>query len=366
MDERKSLPVLGKTYHVGEDFTDIVDGLRAIDEVIHFLDFDCGDRLGHALVLGVDPEEWYKQKRYSISVNIQDYLDNLAWLYHAINHFSITGFDSLKVRIVKDFEYRFRIVYRNSINDENIKQLMKRARSGVYEHTNEDHDRYHEHTCHFDIMDYYRSWTLRGDDPSCYIKGFFEKPIGYRTMVPEERCKVNANFPQSYDDRYVPEYSLLTYLYHFDAHVRKEGSREIVVEISDDYVKAVKCVQLKMRERIARRGISVETNPTSNVLIGTFREYEKHPILTFYNRGLPVTEDEESECAQLQISINTDDSGVFYTDLETEYALMARATEQIEDQDGHIRFKKNDVYTWLDNIRIMGNEQSFRNSDTDS
>ena len=45
------------TYHVGEDFLDILDGLRAIDEAILFLNLRCGDRLGHALALGVDIDE---------------------------------------------------------------------------------------------------------------------------------------------------------------------------------------------------------------------------------------------------------------------------------------------------------------------
>ena len=39
---KRSVPALGKTYHVGEDFLDVVDGLRAIDEVIHFLDLGRG------------------------------------------------------------------------------------------------------------------------------------------------------------------------------------------------------------------------------------------------------------------------------------------------------------------------------------
>lgn len=54
---------LGRTYHVGEDFLDIVDGLRAIDEVIQFLDFSHGDRLGHALALGISPSDYYKFKK---------------------------------------------------------------------------------------------------------------------------------------------------------------------------------------------------------------------------------------------------------------------------------------------------------------
>lgn len=45
---------LGFTYHVGEDFMDVVDGLRAIDEAVLFLNLSAGDRMGHALALEKD------------------------------------------------------------------------------------------------------------------------------------------------------------------------------------------------------------------------------------------------------------------------------------------------------------------------
>lgn len=360
LEEKQQLPALGKTYHVGEDFSDIVDGLRAIDEVINFLDFDCGDRLGHAIVLGINVEDWYEQKNREISLSVQDYLDNLAWLYHALNRIAASEYGSLKERIIRDFEYWFRIVYRNNIDDQKVKHLMSCARAEWYDKTDEDHKRYHEHICHFDIMTYYRAWMLRGDDPSCYANGYFQKPSGSSLMIPEERAKVCSNYPPRYEDRYISEYSLLNYLYQFHDRVRREGARKIKVDIPGEYIRAVKAVQIDMRYQIVKRGISIETNPTSNVLIGTFRKYEKHPILSFYNRGLMVSEQEEQECAQLQVSINTDDSGVFYTDLETEYALLARSVEQIVDKSEHTRFKKTDIYTWLDNIRMMGNEQTFR------
>lgn len=360
LDEMERMPALGKTFHVGEDFSDIVNGLRAIDEVINFLDFDCGDRLGHAIVLGVDVEEWYARRQRAVYVSVQERIDDLAWLYHALTHFSVPNMDSLKERLNRDFEYWFRVVYRNSIKDEHIKNLMESARRNWYDHTDEDHGRYQEHTCHFDILDYYRAWTLRGDDPECYIDGFFKKPLGIARMISEENAKVSANYPLRYDDRYIPEYSLLNYLYQFDDRVYREGARKIKVDITEEYIRAVKAIQVEMRYRIAKKGIAIETNPTSNVLIGTFRKYEKHPILAFYNRGLPVNDEEEQECAQIQVSINTDDRGVFYTDLETEYALLAHSVEQIVDENDKPRFKKTDIYAWLDNIREMGNDQSFR------
>lgn len=359
IEEKQLLPALGKTYHVGEEFPDIVNGLRAIDEVINFLDFGYGDRIGHAIVLGVDVEDWYEQRRREITVSVQDYLDDLAWLYHALSHFSIECTVSLRERIVRDFEYWFRIVYRNSIEESHIQALMSSAERW-YGHTKEDHERYQKHPCHFDIMDYYRAWTLRGDDPQYYIDGYFKKPSGSSLLIPEKTAGICTDFPSSYEDRYIPEYSLLNYLYQFDAQVRKKGARKIKVDLSEEYIHAVKAVQIEMRYCIARRGIAIETNPTSNVLIGSFRKYEEHPILSFNNRGLHVGDKEEQECAQLQVSINTDDKGVFYTDLETEYAMLAWSVEQIMDENAKPRFKKTDVYAWLNNIREMGNHQTFR------
>ena len=360
-EEEKWLPHLRKTYHVGEDFLDVVDGLRAIDEAIRFLQLDCGDRLGHAIALGVDVKDWYESKHYTISLPVQDYLDNLAWLYHSLMHFSVLGIEGLKERIKADFDYWFRHVYSNFISDWQVDRIMRNA-VNTYQKTHEDGGRYTlKKQLTFDIMDYYRAWSLRGDDPSCYADGYFKNPDSAYDFIPVEACKVNHTFPVHYEDRYVAEHSILNYYYYFDGNVRKEGEQQIKVNITKEYVQAVKAIQGEMRSFVARRGISIETNPTSNVLIGTFRKYEKHPILNFYNRGLPVEEEEERDCAQLQVSINTDDAGVFYTSLEMEYALLASSVEQLKGADDKPRFKKQDVYTWIDHIRVMGNEQSFQN-----
>ena len=108
---RKYIPQLRVTYHVGEDFLDVADGLRAIDEAINFLDMDCGDRLGHALALGIDVEEWYKSKNNYILLPQQDYLDNLVWIYNRLIQFNIQGMDALKDEIQKKYERYFYEMY---------------------------------------------------------------------------------------------------------------------------------------------------------------------------------------------------------------------------------------------------------------
>ena len=62
MEGIKKLPQLRATYHVGEDFLDVADGLRAIDEVINFLNLSYGDRLGHALALGIDVKRCMRKR----------------------------------------------------------------------------------------------------------------------------------------------------------------------------------------------------------------------------------------------------------------------------------------------------------------
>lgn len=73
---------LGMTYHVGEDYLDVVDGLRAVDELIHYMQFRNGDRLGHAMVLGIDANAYYSRAHYNIILPKQVLLDNIVWLYY--------------------------------------------------------------------------------------------------------------------------------------------------------------------------------------------------------------------------------------------------------------------------------------------
>ncbi len=65
------------------------------------------------------------------------------------------------------------------------------------------------------------------------------------------------------------------------------------------------------------------------------------------------------ECPQINVSINTDNAGVFATTLYNEHTLMAYALENKKNMDGTYVYKKDMVYEWIDHIREMGNMQSF-------
>lgn len=358
----KRIPQLRITYHVGEDFLDIVDGLRAIDEAINFINMECGDRLGHVLALGVDVEEWYRSKNYHILISQQDYLDNIVWLYQRIIQFQLTGFDDLKSYLERKFSDYFEIIYGANMLSKDIEAILrnweaetkkKGKRHLFYSRTRTDGNR----IITFDIHQYYHAWKLRGDHPKLYEKGYFswEEDIDERN-----NSYVNSKFPKAFAIRDTPEIFLLNYYYHFNNLVWEEGERKIEITIKPSYIRGVKAVQKEMQNRIARRGLAIETNPSSNYLIGTFKSYEKHPIVTFYNQGLTTDAAELNDCPQLYVSINTDDKGVFSTSLENEYALMAKALENETDENGNPKYKKIMVYNWIDSVRKMGNEQSFQ------
>ena len=77
-----------------------------------------------------------------------------------------------------------------------------------------------------------------------------------------------------------------------------------------------------------------------------------------------MTYDKEKleDCPQLSVSINTDDQGVFVTSLENEYALLASALENVKNKEGEYVYNKNGIYAWIDDVRKMGNAQSFANT----
>lgn len=352
--ERDELPQLRVTYHAGEDFLDLADGLRAIDEAVNFLNMDCGDRLGHALALGVDVEDWYQSKNNMILISQQDFLDNLVWIYNRIIQFNITHVDNLKDYIEKKYNYFFYKIYGNHMNYAVIDNILHHAgekygRMGII--TSFHNDRFR-----FDISQYYNAWKLRGDDPEIYSHGyFFWKETGDLWTS----SAVNKVFPKNMEIRYVPEVFILNYYYHFNNDVRREGNKRIQVKVRPFYVQGVKKIQMEMQKRIGRRGIGIETNPSSNYLIGTFKSYEKHPIITFYNKDITFDQEKLNSCPQLSVSVNTDDMGVFSTSVENEYALLANALENAVDKEGNLLYNKSMVYKWIDSVREMGNEQSF-------
>lgn len=316
-----------RTYHVGEDWLDIVDGLRAIDEALLFLEMGKGDRLGHATVLGIDVRAWYKKKRNSIRLPLHDYLDNVVWFYHKLIDFNIPNCETLKGHLLREYDRCFKKTY--------SKEILKK-------------------TAYYGIDVYYEAWKLRGDSPELYYEGEYNKQ--YQYLLPHW---INEAVSNGEEIRNSPAAIDLLYNYHYRAELRSASNMSEEVDIPDFYIDGVEQIQRMMQRYIAQKGIFVEANPSSNLLISTMDKYEDHPITNLYNLGLTWDSKELRKCPQIHVSINTDDKGVFHTSLENEYALMGCALEQMQDKHGGQKYQKQMVYEWMERIRENGIQQSF-------
>jgi len=325
-----AMPRIHATYHAGEDFPDIVDGLRAIDEAIKFLDLGEGDRIGHALALGIDAFDYYTYKHNNLLLPKQNLLDNYSWFLSRIVKYGLNEFRPIEAKIKHDFDVLFHEIY-HEVKDRDGNNLR------------------------FDPMIYYQAWTLRGDHPDLYVRCEYRDERENLTLYDKY---TRSNYPNAVIRKNV---HILDYLcaYQYNKNVKKIGSEITEFNITPDYIKAVAAIQKAMQFEIAAKHIAIECNPSSNVLIGTFKRYDKHPIVNFFNLGLTNNND---DCPQLIVSINTDDQGVFNTYLENEYALMAKALEKAKDKDGNPMYKSAMIHDWLERIREMGLEMSFKDN----
>lgn len=351
-----TVPQLQMTYHVGEDFQSLVDGLRAIEEAIMFFNLNCGSRLGHALALGEDPDEYYEGKKNCILITQQDYLDNLVWVYYRIKRFSLIGYEDLLLNIEQEYNKYFRLIYGDAVSDEFFEAVIREA-GKYFQRSNERVSKGYSNThFNFRISEYYSAWQLRGDDPECYKNGYFKDTEDFSEW---KRFSVNKECPRDYRIRYNPECAYLYFLYHYNPHVKNEGRKTIEVQISHKMIKCIKEIQREMQFWISKRGIGIEVNPSSNFFIGTFDRYDKHPVFKLYNIGLTGSETKLNECPQIPVCINTDDQGIFSTYLENEYALIALALEKAKDENGKNLYNRMFIYQWIENIRKLGLQLSF-------
>lgn len=334
---------LNITYHVGEDFLDVADGLRAVEEALIFLGLRNGDRLGHALALGTDVRKYYRKRYDTICESKQVILDNMAWLHHKcvrlIGYCPLCGY--LEMMFHKYFREMFNV--RTSKNSNLITEIFSEPDEGIRELDN--------------VETYYLSWLLRGNSPTFGAdlepsvleniadpieKQWAKSALNHHKGV-EMACR-NANARELCDRYHSQELA---------AKSNDVDSFTIPSDYRDEYYMLLERIQEDLLRKIEKRHIAIECNPSSNYKIGEIDRYDQHPILRFFNFAM----DTPYVPHNIAVSINTDDQGVFSTSLEREYSLMALALERNEIE-GH-KNSPRAILEWLNRVREMSIEQRF-------
>jgi hypothetical protein len=322
---------VGFTYHVGEDFQDLTDGLRAIDEALRFLELQRGDRIGHALALGIDCKEYYIKKKNTVILSKQNILDDIVWLMFKTKEYDIVVPTDINMVLLQTYHQHYYELFGKRVSS--LKDI--------------------------DPYIYYQSMLLRGDNPELYQYHDSEIDVQKHFTFFWDTCGLSHR-SEMIMARKNENARKLFYYYHKDSYVKITGEQCVEFKYPESFYKIIEAIQKAMMKQIATEGIAIETNPSSNYLIMQLKKFDQHPITKFFNLGLTYKEEEISDCPQISVSINTDDQGVFSTSLENEYALMALALKKKKDQDGNPIYTERMIYDWLEKIRAMGDQQRFK------
>lgn len=321
------------TYHVGEEYRDIISGVRAIFEAIIFLNLKDEDRLGHAVALGIDPTLFLNDRKH-ITLTKGEYMDNLIFLYYIFNTCD-TPICSL----------------------EEIRSSIEQLGNDIYGNVSNEIGR------SFTIDDYIAGWLLRRNCPLQIDT--IVRDIGYETIqssgskiyeiawklkqyIKENETfldtHVNDGFERAYLKASLPDFfnhvgeeneplkrylsirnSQKAYVLYW-AYATMNDESEYnkfyddnvtfsvdVYEYLQDYV---------MENYIAKRDIVIEILPTSNLIITPIGKYENHPFLRF-NPPLKITPNKfDIRTKKVKIVLGTDDPGIHGTSLMMEYHIL--------------------------------------------
>lgn len=290
------------TYHAGEDFYHIISGLRAIYEAIIFLDLKAGDRIGHAVATGLDPNLWINTIGRTFVIRQGEYLDDLIFVYDLITEYDRNGF--IKTNTLID---------RLPLLAEKIYSLG----SSIYSNSK-----------YYSVQDYIDAWKLRKYCPIHFESIYMAQQIKRYYMNNKHRNldTVIDNLYllpiyDSYEERIIKECQNsiksieLNLLYNLP-EVIKQYNKPISISADEFFsTDQLVCLQKMVLEFMHKQGIVIETLPTSNICIGyhkCLKTYHLKNWLEWKKEGYYIP----------SIVVGTDDAGIFMTNIYNEYACI--------------------------------------------
>ncbi|MDL2296898.1 hypothetical protein LJC68_03365 [Bacteroidales bacterium OttesenSCG-928-B11] len=257
------------TYHVGEDFSHIISGLRAIYETIEFLEFESGNRIGHATALGVSPQLWKERIGEKIYIRRGEWVDNLIFVYELL---------------------KSNCCYTIKIND--IKNAIQNEICNIYGDSFE-----------YSMDEIIAAWKSRKWDPELVLCESYTDAQVQNFNELEWKSIQNSKFSTKVKE--------IIRKYH-DPSFRKNYDVMILVDFKLIDVPLIKRIQSKIARILKKKNIIIETLPTSNVRIGIYKSHIEHHIkdwmkVRFFKNNLKIV-------------VGSDDAGVFASNIYNEYA----------------------------------------------
>lgn len=293
------------TFHAGEDFRHMLSGLRRIDEVMEQCHFYAGDRIGHGIVLGINPEQWAKANPI-VTLPVGEHLENLLWVWGNIN-------ESQELDTVLMF-YIEKKIYEYA---EQIFQVM----NGIT------------------VRMLYKAYLKRF---AMMKKRMYEKCYDVTKQLNAEECVFCYKAADADTKSWTSE--KIAFSIHCSCYL-SEFRKPIQISVTEQDIKMIQLMQSIVLEKIAAYGIIVEMNPTSNVMIGEMDSVLAHQVYKLN----PV---EKDRIHSVMVNVNSDDPTIFNTNVSNELSYLYYG---LLDQ----KVGKEECLEWIDRIRQYGLDTSF-------
>lgn len=340
--------------HAGEDYSHPLTGLRKVDETVTFCEMREGDRLGHALALGIEPEEWV-DRQGQVLLPLDEHLDNLVWFWHYATILSPQL--SIAMKCLPTVERR--IAKLSSIYNKILFESCEPISPSVL----------------------FEAWSLRKNCRFTHRKCANDSARTLKEMVAVPDIEL-FNPKKSELQCYNPVALYLQRHKYIENHLWKTRKMPMVL-VTKCNSKFNNSVELRSKEALSdtescdelllmaaiqdyllteydSRGIIIEANPTSNLYIARLQEHKEHPIFRWCGPDRSLLDEGKKynrfglRRGPIRALVNTDDPGIMPTTLRTEFSLLREAAIELG-------IGRSDVERWLEELRGYGVEQFQKN-----
>jgi hypothetical protein len=350
--------------HAGEDYAHPLSGMRHVDETVRFCEMRDGDRLGHALALGIDPAQWVARQG-EMMVPLDEHLDNLVWLWHYAT--TLSGRLPLAQQVLPIIERRIARIFPFTL-------WLEPPELDVDHQEGDGKSGSEFVTVPPSVL--FRAWCLRRNCHHLWQKLYDDQPRNERERCAVPDAAVINNLSDIAARIYRYRHQHMAALKKLPLVVVRAGSEWDGQALYGEHAKPIRgiindvdtaqelefmhALQDYLMDQYDEMGLIIETNPTSNVYIARLENHSEHPIFRWsppdesllsnggkYNRyGL--------RRGPVRVLVNTDDPGITPTTLRTEFTLLREAAISL----GTARTVAEE---WLERLRRYGIEQFHKN-----
>lgn len=264
-----------RTFHVGEDFPHLLTGIRHILDAVELLDLRKGDRIGHATAMGIAPGLWLSRVPEQLLIRRGEWMLDLlaAWRLLRLDPSVLAEANELAIEIGEIANHVFGVQISPTLLEEVMRlryldiHLLRQSRAGAWDGQMES--------------------SAATDEA---------RVLSLATQ--EHKLAVD-----------------LLWAWMSDRNLWTRS--EALIEVSANRLseRCYVAVQQQLMNVVARRGLVVETLPSSNVRISVYKSFDEHHAF----RWMRVPDAHLPGDPEIMVSLGSDDPGIFAGDLRGEF-----------------------------------------------